>query len=214
MNKLWPCNFHANKYLEKLCTNTLFSSVDLAQHVNYMRMAVYVAQLSKADVDCARCSGVVIVDPQIDTVVAVGHDQTNDNPCKHAVMVAVDNVAKTQKGGAWNVEDCEGIPRRFDDALRTKFPETKFLSRSSAGEVRGGDGDGPYLCTGYYVYATHEPCVMCAMALIHSRAKRVFYGVTSKNGALGSLCKIHTVRNLNHHYEVFGGLLAAECQQL
>lgn len=208
VNKLWPCNFHANKSLEKLCNNALFSPVELAQHVNYMRVAVYVAQQSKADVDSSRCAGVAIVDPKIDAVVAVGHDQTNDNPCKHAVMVAIDNVAKTQNGGAWE------LGGSFDEALRNRFPEIKFLSSSSSMDVIKDDGDGPYLCTGYYVYATHEPCVMCAMALVHSRAKRVFFGAKSKNGALGSLCKIHTVRNLNHHYEVFGGLLEKDCEQL
>lgn len=214
VNKLWPCNFHANKYLEKLCTNTLFSSEEVAQHVQYMRAAIYVAQLGRADTVSAKCTGVVIVDPKINAVVAVGHDQTNDNPCKHAVMVAVDNVAKSQNGGAWKHEDSWGALSKFGEALRSMFPEIVFGASSYAGIDCKDDEEGPYLCTGYYVYATHEPCVMCAMALVHSRAKRVLYGVECKNGALGSLCKIHTVRNLNHHYEVFGGLMRTECEQL
>jgi tRNA-specific adenosine deaminase 3 len=60
-----------------------------------------------------------------------------------------------------------------------------------------------YLCTGLDAYVTREPCIMCSMALLHSRIRRVFYGESVPNGGLGSLCKIHTVSNLNHHFETF-----------
>ena len=53
----------------------------------------------------------------------------------------------------------------------------------------------------------------CAMALIHSRIRRVFYGCTdSVTGALGSRYKIHTLAGLNHHFEVFCGVLEEECR--
>ena len=53
----------------------------------------------------------------------------------------------------------------------------------------------------------------CAMALVHSRIRRVFYGCTdSVTGALGSRYKIHTQLGLNHHFEVFRGILEEECR--
>lgn len=64
----------------------------------------------------------------------------------------------------------------------------------------------PYLCTGYDAYCAREPCVMCAMALVHSRVRRVVYGVpNAKAGALGGgpAAPLHGQRTLNHHYEVF-----------
>lgn len=62
---------------------------------------------------------------------------------------------------------------------------------------------GPYLCTGYDVYLSHEPCTMCSMALVHSRVKRIFFETASDTGAVCSLVKLHTIKALNHHYEVF-----------
>ena len=53
------------------------------------------------------------------------------------------------------------------------------------------------------------------MALVHSRVRRVFYGCANPAiGALGSRYKIHTQSGLNHHFEVFTGILENECKKL
>ena len=62
----------------------------------------------------------------------------------------------------------------------------------------------PYLCTGYDCYVVEEPCAMCAMALVHSRVRRVlFCKPDSSCGALGGSFKLHSQKSLNHHYTVF-----------
>jgi tRNA-specific adenosine deaminase 3 len=62
----------------------------------------------------------------------------------------------------------------------------------------------PYLCTGFDIYVTREPCAMCAMALVHQRVRRVIYGISNKMvGSLGSKYRLHGQRSLNHHYTVF-----------
>ena len=61
-----------------------------------------------------------------------------------------------------------------------------------------------YLCTGYDLYLTHEPCTMCAMALVHSRIGRVFYAQPcAESGALGSRYSVHEIASLNHHFRVY-----------
>eukprot|EP01025_Chloroclados_australasicus_P059575 TRINITY_DN7538_c0_g1_i11.p1 TRINITY_DN7538_c0_g1~~TRINITY_DN7538_c0_g1_i11.p1 ORF type:complete len:372 (-),score=25.79 TRINITY_DN7538_c0_g1_i11:385-1500(-) len=62
----------------------------------------------------------------------------------------------------------------------------------------------PYMCTGYHCYVIREPCVMCAMALVHSRVTRVVYCVKDNEfGALGGKFNLQEQKSLNHHYEVY-----------
>jgi tRNA-specific adenosine deaminase 3 len=62
----------------------------------------------------------------------------------------------------------------------------------------------PYLCTGLDCYLWQEPCIMCAMALVHSRIRRIIYCIPDKEaGVLGGSYRLHSLSQLNHHYEVF-----------
>lgn len=74
---------------------------------------------------------------------------------------------------------------------------------------------GPYLCTSYWVFLLMEPCPLCAMALLHSRIARIFYGAANPSaGVLGTRALLHTLPGLNHRYQVWGGILERECQQM
>ncbi|XP_068621736.1 probable inactive tRNA-specific adenosine deaminase-like protein 3 isoform X1 [Battus philenor] len=233
-NKIWSCNFHPNAYLEKLMSGDFFTLTELNYHKTYMQIALevskwYLQNCSITSVEgndvCKNINSVVIVDPIIQSVVAIAFDSRNSNPIQHAAMLAIDNVAKTQNGGVWfdtevketSDRTLSGIKEEIITHLKIKYPSVNFGARKfirkkekgvSSDECSGNEGDGPYLCTGYYVYSIREPCVMCAMALVHARARRIFFCLDNVlNGALKSKSKLQTISSLNHHFEVFTGFL-------
>ena len=71
---------------------------------------------------------------------------------------------------------------------------------------------GRWRLTGATIYATLEPCPMCAGALVNARIDRLVYAVPDpKAGAAGSLFDVPRDPRLNHRVEVATGVLAAEC---
>jgi len=65
------------------------------------------------------------------------------------------------------------------------------------------------------IYATIEPCSMCAGALVLARAKRVIYGAKDpKTGACGSVFNIADSKKLNHRIKLTGGVLSKDCGAL
>lgn len=65
------------------------------------------------------------------------------------------------------------------------------------------------------LFVTLEPCAMCAMALMHARFKRVVFAATDpKTGVAGSVIDLFAHKQLNHHTQIVGGVLAEASSQL
>ena len=74
---------------------------------------------------------------------------------------------------------------------------------------------GNHRLTGCTLYATIEPCAMCAGAMVHARIARLVYGASdSKAGAAGSVLEIINHPSLNHKVEVASGVLEEQCAEL
>jgi tRNA(adenine34) deaminase len=65
------------------------------------------------------------------------------------------------------------------------------------------------------LFATIEPCPMCAGAMVHARLKRVVYGADDpKAGAVHSVVRLLNHPQMNHQVAVRGGVLAGRCAEI
>ncbi len=72
-----------------------------------------------------------------------------------------------------------------------------------------------YRLAGCTLYATLEPCAMCAGAMIHARIDRLVYGAPDpKAGACGSVLSVLNHPQLNHQMQVEQGTGAEESAEL
>jgi tRNA(adenine34) deaminase len=65
------------------------------------------------------------------------------------------------------------------------------------------------------LYATLEPCVMCAGALLAARVKTLVFGARDlRFGGVRSKFRVADSEILNHRVEIIEGVRAAECVEL
>jgi len=74
---------------------------------------------------------------------------------------------------------------------------------------------GNYRLEGATLYATLEPCVMCAGALVTARVTRLVFGSRDlRFGGVRSKFRLADSDLLNHRVEITEGVLAAECLEV
>jgi tRNA(adenine34) deaminase len=114
--------------------------------------------------------------------------------------------------GAVVVKDGQVVATGFNQPIGTHDPtaHAEIMALRAAAAIIGN-----YRLPGCELYVTLEPCAMCSGAMMHARLARVVYGALDpKTGACGSIVNLFEQEKLNHHTEVVGGVLAAECGQL
>ena len=129
--------------------------------------------------------GAVVVDPsqgEGGSVIATAGDARwrnidkanepgNGNVTGHAIMRAIGMVARKRRALL-----PEGLVSEFDDpdwkhSVDRPLTVLEGEMYTTTPVVREG-----YLCLNLELYVTHEPCVMCSMAILHSRFSSVIFG--------------------------------------
>lgn len=114
--------------------------------------------------------------------------------------------------GAVLVQDAEVLGEGFNSPISLNDPtaHAEIIAIRQAARRRGN-----YRLPGSTLYATLEPCPMCAGAILHARIGRVVFGAfDDKAGAAGSVVDLLTTRRFNHHCLVAGGVLREPCARL
>ncbi len=114
--------------------------------------------------------------------------------------------------GAVVVVDGAILGRGFNSPIAKSDPtaHAEILALREAGAQAGN-----YRLEGATLYATLEPCAMCAGALVAARIERLVYGARDlRFGGVRSKFRIADSQLLNHRVEIVEGVLAAECVEL
>jgi tRNA-specific adenosine deaminase 3 len=134
--------------------------------------------------EIAAKDGAVIMDPESGSVVATSKDElilqplSSKNPLCTPVILAIQGISRFERKAALG----HGME---SDTFR----------------------NGQYLCTGYDIYVRNEPSVFEAMAMVHSRIRRVVFRDINPNdgglGGTGTASAVHCLPTTNHRYRVF-----------
>lgn len=130
--------------------------------------------------------GAIIVDPRpqqlsedVAQIIATADQEAAEqghpvNPLATNVLFAIQGVSRLERAGVLK------------------------LSTVQQGETQVQQ----YLCTNYDVYCTKEPTVFEAMALLHSRIRRLVFAETTEQGGITSRM-VHALQHTNHRYRAF-----------
>jgi tRNA(adenine34) deaminase len=114
--------------------------------------------------------------------------------------------------GAVVVLDGRVIGRGRNSPITRSDPtaHAEILALREAAAARGN-----YRLEGATLYATLEPCVMCAGALVAARVLRLVFGARDlRFGGVRSKFRVADADVLNHRVDIVEGVLSAECAEL
>jgi tRNA(adenine34) deaminase len=114
--------------------------------------------------------------------------------------------------GAVVVQANEIVGRGWNRSITDSDPSAhaEIIALREAGSRLGN-----HRLNGCDLYATIEPCAMCAGALVHARIRRLVYGADDpKAGAVHSVLQVVNHPQLNHQMEVERGVLAGRSAEI
>ncbi|CAH8504090.1 unnamed protein product [Schistosoma margrebowiei] len=181
----WPSTLRACPELEELVnvgrslSLSCFSELELKKHSLWLKR---VSTLSKqaqelSDIHPQSCAGV-------------------DGPaCAVIIVDPESNIALAESTTPTITSDISWL----DHAALLAVSAVAKLKQNT-----GNQYSDSYLCTGFDAYFSLEPCLMCGMALLHNRIRRVFCcQKLAGDGAFSNASRLHVQEQLNHRFRVF-----------
>ena len=96
------------------------------------------------------------------------------------------------------------------EQLRDPTAHAEMIAITQAAEALGS-----WRLEGCTLYATLEPCPMCAGAIVQARIPALVFGACDpKAGAVQSLFQLVSDPRLNHTCQIVSGVLAGECGEI
>ncbi len=130
----------------------------------------------------------------------IAHDtrQSAFHPLRHAVLNVVRMVADYR---ALPISEtlAEDVPVPTPP-IEMPVPPLDVVNGDDTSAARNGSH---YLLTALTLFISHEPCIMCTMALLHSRVKEIIYLVPmEKTGGCGGITCVPKLEGVNHRFGI------------
>ena len=155
----------------------------LASRVGILALAKGIGlSIGAVVVDRTRAKGATITAVAGDARWQGAPDQTQHggtNVMAHSVMRVIGMVARRRRSLLVGQE-----PRSHMADPAESFADEPLTSIENEIYANSDVAEDGYLCSNLELYVTHEPCVMCCMAINHSRFGRVIFGERMLTGGL------------------------------
>lgn len=128
-------------------------------------------------------------DASLPSFTAVDTRMSASHPLRHAAMAVIRQVGDYRAA----------TPASRSVSRAERSPQPAGADTPSASEKNGQH----YLLTSLTLFTTHEPCIMCSMALLHSRVKEVFYLFPmDATGGCGGVACLPKLEGVNHRFGI------------
>ncbi|KAG5648305.1 hypothetical protein DXG03_004877 [Asterophora parasitica] len=136
--------------------------------------------------------------------------QSNAHPLRHAIINVVRQMADYRASSSSSSSAATlrassppaAIPATASSDSVPSSPQSVVGDSEAEAETEARNGSN-YLLTSLTVFTTYEPCIMCSMALIHSRAKEVVYlKAMPRTGGCGGAACLPTLKGVNHRFGI------------
>ncbi|KAF7791412.1 hypothetical protein EIP86_002428 [Pleurotus ostreatoroseus] len=130
----------------------------------------------------------------------MSHDtrRATKHPLRHAALNLVRRIADYRASSSAPTEASPALTPPVN--VPTAPAAVEDIKAESDSSKQNGSH---YLLTGLTLFISHEPCIMCSMALLHSRVKEIVYLVPMhKTGGCGSVACVPKLDGVNHRFGI------------